>query len=762
MTPKKNKGMWLRESQRDSKAGCEWILLMASALVASTVLILTVLQLTGFIARHSPLVMLITSGCCCVVYGILLRLQRQPWFYSGALVIGLVLVLLFGKQLLDGICQFWNQIGDAWTAATGYILPELQTSATTEGMGILVFSVFFGIISAVACCALASCRLPVITVALPGLLLIGMGLFHKDGSFFYIIPVLLVSVFLLVVNRGKEKKQTISNAIGRILPAVIAGTLALVIASLPFVQSFAFNCSTSIHNKLHIDRYETEYTTLPEGDFSEYRDHGDARVPGLIVNMDIPENLYLRGFTGVTFDGNTWSAIDSSVLAENEDLLYWLNMKEFHLHAQYEQAIFQSDIAKNTITIQNIGACSQYLYVPFNLSAGNYLQPESINPDCVMTDGKRIYVISTVSGNPETILQTLENLQTSEEEAVINYRKAESAYRDFVYSNYLQIPKETLDLLQEHWDDVAANYGPVEQLTHEQAQDCVITFLKTSFSEEEKGNAITLPLENAMGTSYQYATVAALTLRYFGIPARYAEGYIITEEMAAAKAGSNIEADSSCAGGWVELYQDGIGWIPMDLTPGFEEVTQNPDNDPDSTQKNPGKPEPDEGEEPEEKPDDQIEEPDPNGGYMVALSRAFLWTILMIVGLLVLLILLLLFRHRLYLQRKQKLFDAEDRKNAVAWIFADVTLLLERMGFYRGKGSMQALIEPVRQRFGDDYAKEYERMVDLNAQALFSSREMRSEDWETAKEFRAVTLQHLRSNAKWHQKLWMQWVLCLY
>ena len=65
-----------------------------------------------------------------------------------------------------------------------------------------------------------------------------------------------------------------------------------------------------------------------------------------------------------------------------------------------------------------------------------------------------------------------------------------------------------------------------------------------------------LPLTAAEGTSFQYATVAVMTLRYFGIPARYAEGYVISEEMAAdAQADEPLTVDSRCARAWAEVYQ---------------------------------------------------------------------------------------------------------------------------------------------------------------------------------------------------------------
>ena len=41
----------------------------------------------------------------------------------------------------------------------------------------------------------------------------------------------------------------------------------------------------------------------------------------------------------------------------------------------------------------------------------------------------------------------LELLQKSEEDEVLKYRQAESAYREFVYNNYMQIPAEAEELL---------------------------------------------------------------------------------------------------------------------------------------------------------------------------------------------------------------------------------------------------------------------------------------------------------------------------
>ena len=84
-----------------------------------------------------------------------------------------------------------------------------------------------------------------------------------------------------------------------------------------------------------------------------------------------------------------------------------------------------------------------------------------------------------------------------------------------------------------------------------------------------------MPLDELVkDTTYQTATLTVLALRYYGIPARYAEGFVLTQETAArAQAGSAITLTAADAQGWAEVYQDGTGWMPLALTPGYGELT---------------------------------------------------------------------------------------------------------------------------------------------------------------------------------------------
>lgn len=90
------------------------------------------------------------------------------------------------------------------------------------------------------------------------------------------------------------------------------------------------------------------------------------------------------------------------------------------------------------------------------------------------------------------------------------------------------------------------------------------------------------------GYCAHFASAAALLFRSYGIPARYVEGYIISQAAISDRAsateyayddfftGENILGNSNVveveindgdAHAWVEVFVDGFGWIPVDATP---------------------------------------------------------------------------------------------------------------------------------------------------------------------------------------------------
>lgn len=94
-------------------------------------------------------------------------------------------------------------------------------------------------------------------------------------------------------------------------------------------------------------------------------------------------------------------------------------------------------------------------------------------------------------------------------------------------------------------------------------------------------------VEFFLGTSRQgycmhYASASALILRELGVPARYVSGYVVGNYKKNDVSGM-YEATvlDSYAHAWVEIYLEGIGWIPVEVTNGYSvspvgEVTYRP------------------------------------------------------------------------------------------------------------------------------------------------------------------------------------------
>ena len=759
MTSKIKQGMHLRQPENSSDGG--WIFQMLAAMLACGALMFTLASVSGFRTGNLLPILLAAGGYVCIAYGVTVRFQKQQWFFIAALTVLLLLVLICRQQVLEGYRRFWNQMRDTYTAGTGWVLPEWETQFPAEksGLCLTLFTVAAASAAALICCWLSS-RAPVIlAVLLPAAALAGMAVFKTDE----VLPglaALAAAVLILTYSGWQRRKAAFPVTFGWILCGIAAGLLLLG-TSIPGVQSWTQKIGEDSRKAIHACRYETNNTVLPEGDFTDYQKQNGTRA-GLEVTMSNPEALYLRGFTGATLEGDTWSTVDSAVLAQNQELLYWLNENAFHPAAQYASASAGTDGGTGSVSIQNIGACSAYQYVPFSLRDTGNLPAENLKEDSLPSDGERTYRYSVVTGGKSGIERTLSWLQTTDDAQVLQYRRAESAYRSFVYRNYLQVPESVTRLLGKYWDEIAAGYGSRENLTLPQAQTCALTFLSRCFPEEGTPEDMELPLAAAEGTSFQYATVAVMTLRHFGIPARYAEGYVISEEMAAAaQADEPLTVDSRCARAWAEVYQDGIGWIPMELTPGLGEMLeQKPEENPDEGDSDNAESEtqPEEETTPEE---DGTQEPEPDGGTVTRIARTLLLGALWVL-LAVLLLFLLLLRRKLIRKRREQKYQLEDVNEAVSWIFADTAALLEKLGLRRGNGSMRTLLEPAKRRFGGDYATALAEAINLNDRALFSSHALAQTQRESALKFYADTQESLKKNVKWYHRVWIKWIQCLY
>ncbi len=85
--------------------------------------------------------------------------------------------------------------------------------------------------------------------------------------------------------------------------------------------------------------------------------------------------------------------------------------------------------------------------------------------------------------------------------------------------------------------------------------------------------------DNHKGYCVHFATAAVLMYRLFGIPARYASGYVIDQSLFTENGKAYSDTPNAadyhyqatvtdrCAHAWAEIFLNGYGWVPVEVTP---------------------------------------------------------------------------------------------------------------------------------------------------------------------------------------------------
>ena len=69
------------------------------------------------------------------------------------------------------------------------------------------------------------------------------------------------------------------------------------------------------------------------------------------------------------------------------------------------------------------------------------------------------------------------------------------------------------------------------------------------------------------GNDVLFASAAVEAFRHYNIPARYVEGYLLKSDAIDEEGNATLTSKDGHA--WVEVYFDGMGWLPIDVTPGY-------------------------------------------------------------------------------------------------------------------------------------------------------------------------------------------------
>lgn len=702
-------------------------------------------------ANFSAILPLLGAGVLtCVVIAIVRHFKKAAWLAPALFIVLLAAVLIARAPLLRGFGATWNDLRDLWAAEKGILLPL----AETDGSGLWLAGIVLGVLLALVSFALSN------VPTLAAVLLAGLSVaaaFVQPGA----MLLFAAGISVLLLSWQKER-NAVSAASFVLVGAIVVGIAALVLQT-----GTMETLSQTAKDSLHHWRYEASEELLPEGDLAQPVKTSDSPNAILTVTSSENQTLYLRGFVGDAYENETWTALDAETAANEKDLFYWLHQSGFYPQSQLAMAArLMGNYQSASVSVQNLTGCSLYRYEPCSVLperaglAKNKIQPSKVETNGLR--GQRNYNFDSISDVATVLPELLDFLQNDTSGTANTYLQMESAYREFVYSYALAVPAEFRAQLGAVLDQFCESFGPADSLTKEQAQTAALAFLERCF---DGSGDVSLPLsDTANGTTYQYATVAALALRYYGIPARYVEGYTVN-----AKAGEETTVDAKSAGAWVEVYQDGAGWLPLALTPGLEDLSAEQTESgvkpvgagKEGTGDGPRVTEGQELEQNDAEPDNSTDNT-PEGGERTGLLKKPLFWVILIAGLLLLLIAAIVVRHALILKKRNETFTQEDQNAAAACLFADCASLLGALDLKRGNGSMLELCEGVENRFGAENAGKLREMTLLNARALFSTKALTKDERMRMESFRADVLNLLKTHTKWPKKLRLKWLSCLY
>lgn len=300
----------------------------------------------------------------------------------------------------------------------------------------------------------------------------------------------------------------------------------------------------------------------------------------LKVAMENPSPLFLKGFVGSTYTPVGWKEIEGDAYRKEKSLLEALEKEDFTGAKQLSLAAKSSlpeAYEEAKLVIQNVGASSRYIYAPYELAGIDTNLIRTKQADALHATG--IFGRRTVEMNymltPYTDYPQIANALYATKNT--DYLRRESHYNQYVYNEYLTVPQDSLNVLRNHLDENVLDLE--RRLPYEQTIQEVERFLAQSMSYSEHAEPIQdqdfvtgILEESKKGYSVHYATVATLAFRMLGTPARYVEGYIVgLDDVKDLQSFSEINVSEKNAHAWTEIYVDMVGWVPIEVTPGYAE-----------------------------------------------------------------------------------------------------------------------------------------------------------------------------------------------
>lgn len=316
----------------------------------------------------------------------------------------------------------------------------------------------------------------------------------------------------------------------------------------------------------------------------------------LVVTSELSKSMFLRGFSASIYQDNQWSNPTSEAYYDRLDSTL-KNMNPFTLVNDAIKMSSNTGLPRTyKFQVKNQYGNDNYVYTPYYIANAVDEGQYDIVMDAYLEgneDRDSTYKFDIWNETSFDITQLLPNRYQ------ISYQRSNEKYNIEVPRNLqtvfakLQIPGMR---------EATSDHEKIEAII--QYLDSVTEYTLMPGSTPDDVDFVEYFLEtNKKGYCVHYATTATMLFRYYGIPARYVEGYRIGS---ADFVGNTAEVKDFTAHAWVEVADLHYGWIPVEVTPASSangdglsspQVNPNPSPDPenptpdDQTQNDPNTPE---------------------------------------------------------------------------------------------------------------------------------------------------------------------------
>lgn len=418
-----------------------------------------------------------------------------------------------------------------------------------------------------------------------------------------------------------------------------------------------------------------------------------------VTTAPLKNSIYLKGYVGSMYTAEGWKPLADEQRGKGSEISNQTGAPQLPWQLlEADRAllgqVFLSEL--RTLEIKKTEAeSSQTAFVPY------FAKLQGLSEEGLPDSGRQEQTI--VCGEPvnysnNLFLKTRGEIQNALKNDLTQAKKGmtpnilneyfsrEETYAEFVHRVYLQLPEGFAEKAQNEFGDLSAigsTEGIIKKVAGELSAREAYT-LTPGDTPKGKDYAGYFLFENHKGYCTHFAAAATLLFRAAGIPARYAEGYVITgaDDARAEAAGDGrhvISVRDTNAHAWCELYLDGLGWVPVEVTPGFtpvasaekafaggEQITYEANGETAQNTISTTTPEL------QEQASQDTPEISGSGTASGTASGANLLLLLLCAASLLILFpaVLLMVRHRRAIRRRQAACDMEDRRGAVRALFS--------------------------------------------------------------------------------------------